>query len=55
MFIYLNLGKFWVIYLRRVRFLGEQTIDCKKGSDWLTRWVEAQHNIYVVKCFLIGQ
>ena len=32
-----------------------QTIDCKKGSDWLTRWVETQHNIYVVKCFMIGQ
>ena len=55
MFICLNLGMFWVIYLRRVRFLGVQTIDSKKGSDWLTRWVEAQHNIYVVKCFLIGQ
>ena len=32
-----------------------QTIDCKKGSDWLTRWVVTQHNIYVVKCFMIGQ
>ena len=32
-----------------------QTIDCKKGSDWLTRWVETQHNIYIVKCFMIGQ
>ena len=32
-----------------------QTIDCKKGSDWLTRWVETQQNIYVVKCFMIGQ
>ena len=32
-----------------------QTIDCKKGSDWLTRWVETQHNIYVVNCFMIGQ
>ena len=32
-----------------------KTIDCKRGSDWLTRWVETQHNIYVVKCFMIGQ
>ena len=32
-----------------------QTIDCKRGSDWLTRWVVTQHNIYVVKCFMIGQ
>ena len=32
-----------------------QTIDCKKGSDLHTSWVEAQHNIYVVKCFMIGQ
>ena len=32
-----------------------QTIDCKRGSDWLTRWVGTQHNIYVVKCFMIGQ
>ena len=36
-------------------FFSSQTIDCKKGSDWLTRWVETQHNIYVVKCFMIGQ
>ena len=27
------------------------TINCKKGSDWLTSWVETQHNIYVVKSF----
>ena len=32
-----------------------QTIDCKKGIDWPTRWVETQQNIYVVKCFMIGQ
>ena len=32
-----------------------QTIDCKRGSNWLTRWEETQHNIYVVKCFMIGQ
>ena len=32
-----------------------QTIDCKRGSNWLTRWVETQHSIYVVKCFMIGQ
>ena len=32
-----------------------QTIDCKMGSDWLTRWVETPHNIYVVKCFMIDQ
>ena len=25
-----------------------QTIDCKKGCDWLTRWVETQLNIYVL-------
>ena len=54
MFICLNLGLFWVIYLRRVRSLGHRPV-CKKGSDWLTRWVETQHNIYVVKCFMIGQ
>ena len=23
-----------------------QTCKCKKGSDWLKRWVEAQHNIF---------
>ena len=23
-----------------------QTSKCKKGSDWLKRWVEAQHNIF---------
>ena len=22
-----------------------QTCNCKKGRDWLKRWVEAQHNI----------
>ena len=23
-----------------------QTCNCRKGSDWLKRWVEAQHNIF---------
>ena len=23
-----------------------QTCKCKKGTDWLKRWVEAQHNIF---------
>ena len=23
-----------------------QTCNCKKGSDWLKKWVEAQHNIF---------
>ena len=32
-----------------------QTIDCKRDSDCLTRWMETPHNIYVVKCFMIGQ
>ena len=32
-----------------------QTIDCKRGSNGLTRWEETQHNIYSVKCFMIGQ
>ena len=55
MFICLNLGLFLVIYLRRVRSLGHRSLIVKKGSDWLTRWVETQHNIYVVKCFMIGK
>ena len=54
MFICLNLGLFWVLSEKDEVFRS-QTIDCKKGSDWLTRWVETQHNIYVVKCFMIGQ
>ena len=36
-------------------FFRSHTIVCKKSSDWLTRWVETQHNIYVVECFMIGQ
>ena len=28
-----------------------QTCKCKKGSDWLKRWVEAQHNIFKLKVF----
>ena len=32
-----------------------QTCNCKNGTDWLKRWVEAQHNIYVEKCFVIDQ
>ena len=32
-----------------------QTCNCIKGSDWLKRWVEAQHNILVVRYFVIGQ
>ena len=55
MFICLNLGLFWVIYMRRVSSLGHRPLIVEKGSDWLTRWVETQHNIYVVKCFMIGQ
>ena len=30
-----------------------QTCKCKKGSDLLKRWVEAQHIILVVKCFVV--
>ena len=25
---------------------GSHTCNCKKGSDWLKRWVEAQRNIF---------
>ena len=32
-----------------------QTCNCKKSTDWLKRWVDSQHNIYVEKCFVIGQ
>ena len=32
-----------------------RTCNCKKGTDWLKTWVEAQHNIYVEKCFVDGQ
>ena len=39
----------------KVEVFSSQTIDCKRGSDWLTRWVGTQYNIYVVKCFMIGQ
>ena len=28
-----------------------QTCKCKKGTDWLKRWVEAQHNIFSCKVF----
>ena len=28
------------------RIFRSQTCICKKGSDWLKRWVEAQHNIF---------
>ena len=28
-----------------------QTCKCKKGTDWLKRWVEAQHNILSCKVF----
>ena len=27
-------------------FKRPQTCKCKKGTDWLKRWVEAQHNIF---------
>ena len=30
---------------------GSQTCNCKKCSDWLKRWVEAQHNILSCKVF----
>ena len=31
--------------------LWSQTCKCKKDSDWLKRWVEAQHNIFSCKVF----
>ena len=52
------LFEFWAI-LGHLSDKGEvfrsQTIDCKRGSDLLTRWVDTQQNNYVVKCFMIGQ
>ena len=32
-----------------------QTCNCKKGTDWRKRWVEAQRNINVENCFVVGQ
>ena len=26
--------------------LRSHTCNCKNGSDWLKRWMEAQHNIF---------
>ena len=49
------------VYPLQTKFAGgimsfrSQTGNCEKGTDWLKRWVEAQHNIYVEKCFVIGQ
>ena len=52
------LFEFWAI-LGHLSDKGEvfrsQNIDCKRGSDLLTRWVDTQQNNYVVKCFMIGQ
>ena len=55
MFICWNLGLFLGHLSEKGEVFKSQTIDCKRGSDWLTRWVETQRNIYVVKCFMIGQ
>ena len=38
-----------------IKFFRSQTYNCIKGTDWLKRWVDTQHNIYVEKCFVIGQ
>ena len=35
--------------------LGHRPVNVKKDTDWLKRWMEAPHNIYVEKCFVIGQ
>ena len=32
-----------------------QTCNCKKSAYWLKRCVDSQRNIYVEKCFVIGQ
>ena len=41
---------FWAnhcpFYIYRSVTCRPQTCKCKKGSDWLKRWVEAQHNIF---------
>ena len=31
--------------------LGHRPVIVKKGSDWLKRWVEAQHNILSCRVF----
>ena len=36
-------------------FPPKQTCNCKKGTDWPKMWMEAQHNIYIEKLFVIGQ
>ena len=41
-------GEFYSPFLRSYYICKyrPQTCKCKKGSDWLKRWVEAQHNIF---------
>ena len=39
----------------RLTCVESQTSKYKKGSDWLKRWMEAQLNIKVEKCLVIGQ
>ena len=34
-----------------IYYIRSQTCKCKKGSDWLKRWVEAQHNILSCNVF----
>ena len=39
-----------VFYLKRVMSLGHIPVIVRKGTDWLKRWVDNQHDIYVEKC-----
>ena len=34
-----------VSYIKILNQLWPHTCNCKNDSDWLQRWVEAQHNI----------
>ena len=42
--IFRNMKKIMVFL--KIFYSWSQTCNCKKGSDWLKRWVEAQHNIF---------
>ena len=39
-------GLYLVLKMKNWPYMWPQTCKCKKGTDWLKRWVEAKHNIF---------
>ena len=44
-----------VFYLKRVMSLGHIPVIVRKGTDWLKKLFDNQHDIYVEKCIPVAR